>query len=75
MDDRHPHARLRKRLAVAATTTAAAAVLAGCGGQRLAANLERIKQQSNGPVYWLGSSFAGLPLTDAEAWVASHSVV
>jgi hypothetical protein len=69
--------RRRKALAGAVTvvTTAAATLVAGCGeaertGGRptnLAADLERIERDSEGPVYWLGSSFEGLPLTYAEA--------
>jgi hypothetical protein len=53
---------------------AAAVVLAGCGAeertagssQELTENLERIERESDGPVYWLGPSFEGLPLTHAE---------
>jgi hypothetical protein len=46
----------------------AAALVAGCGAEQsdLADELERVKRSSMGPVYWLGSSFEGLPLTDVE---------
>jgi hypothetical protein len=54
--------------------TAVVAFLAGCGAQEganglssdLEANLERIERESDGPIYWLGSSFEGLPLTHSE---------
>jgi hypothetical protein len=41
-------------------------LLAGCGAEQsdFAEELERVKRSSMGPVYWLGSSFEGLPLTD-----------
>jgi hypothetical protein len=53
---------------------AAVALLTGCGAQdraggtspELEADLERIERESAGPVYWLGSSFEGLPLTHGE---------
>jgi hypothetical protein len=47
---------------------AAVLLLAGCGAEQsdLAEELERVKRSSMGPVYWLGSSFEGLPLTDIE---------
>jgi hypothetical protein len=46
----------------------AATLLAGCGAKEsdLAEELERVKRSSIGPVYWLGSSFEGLPLTGIE---------
>jgi hypothetical protein len=51
----------------------AAVLLAGCGAQEgavtppseVSPELERIRDQSDGPVYWLGSSFEGLPLTES----------
>jgi hypothetical protein len=53
---------------------AAVALSAGCGAQEqdgapspdVSADLERIKEKSAGPVYWLGPSFEGLPLTHSE---------
>ena len=55
--------------------TTAIALAAGCGAQEqtnasssdLSATLEQIERESADPVYWLGSSFEGLRLTDAEA--------
>jgi hypothetical protein len=45
-----------------------ALLLAGCGAEQsdVAEELERVKRSSMGPVYWLGSSFEGLELTDIE---------
>jgi hypothetical protein len=54
--------------------TTAAALLTGCGAQ-LTTNLERIERQSDGPVYWLGRSFEGLPLTHADAWAARRELL
>jgi hypothetical protein len=53
---------------------AAVALSAGCGAQEqdrapspdVSADLERIEEESAGPVYWLGPSFEGLPLTHSE---------
>lgn len=50
------------------------ALLAGCGAQEaaespsadLSPELERIERESTDPVYWLGPSFEGLPLTHSE---------
>jgi hypothetical protein len=52
----------------------AAALAAGCGAQErpdrlssdLEANLERIQHESDGPVYWVGPTFEGLPFTHSE---------
>jgi hypothetical protein len=53
---------------------AAAVLFTGCGAQEgadapsseLSAELERIERESARPVYWLGPSFEGLPLTHSE---------
>lgn len=68
--------RCRKALAPALTVlaTAAATLVAGCGAAErtadrppeLAAELDRIQRDREHPVYWLGPSFEGLPLTYAE---------
>jgi hypothetical protein len=58
----------------AAAIGVAAALLGGCGaGERsdraapgVTNELERIARESRGPVYWLGPSFEGLPLTHSE---------
>jgi hypothetical protein len=58
----------------AAAIGAAAILLAGCGADEraggstsgLTVELERLEHGSDGPVYWLGASFEGLPLTHAE---------
>jgi hypothetical protein len=62
------------RAGLAAVITVAAAFLAACGAEEqtggaspeLDENLERIARESDVPVYWLGRSFEGLPLTHAE---------
>jgi hypothetical protein len=58
----------------AAAIAAAATLLAGCGAEErsdgssaeLSEELERIDRESDRPVYWLGPSFEGLPLTHSE---------
>lgn len=60
---------------------AAVALSAGCGAQErdgarspdVSADLERIKEESAGPAYWLGPSFEGLPLTHSEGGQPSAS--
>jgi hypothetical protein len=67
--------RLRHRFcAVAAVIAAAATLLAGCGAEErsegsspeLSEKLEQIEREATTPVYWLGPSFEGLPLTHSE---------
>lgn len=58
----------------ASAIAATAALLAGCGGQELAAKVEQMKRQSGGSVYWLGSSFESFPLTHADAWAAQREL-
>jgi hypothetical protein len=61
-------AREDKNYLVRKAFLAAVLLLTGCGAEQsdLAEELERVKRSSMGPVYWLGSSFEGLPLTDIE---------
>lgn len=58
----------------AAAAITAATLLGACGaeeqpggaGTDVSAQLERLERGSDGPVYWLGPSFEGLPLTRTE---------
>jgi hypothetical protein len=73
-EHREPTSPRRRRFVQHAVIAALAVPLGGCGTQQqagelssdLEAELEQVERQSDGPVYWLGRPFEGLPLTYAD---------